>query len=146
MGLYGIIENLLDDERYDEAVLYIELSQKNIRIFDICYFLTGLPAEETCEPLIQKEWIEIVKSVILGYESTSKLSESEKNAIPCVMECIEILFVAYFTGIEDAKHAHFPLLASLNKRIDLLSCLNTISTISAIILVTQITEIQGGRT
>ena len=83
-----------------------DLSQKNIRIFDICYFLTGLLAEETSEPLIPKEWIEIVKAVISGYESISKLSEPEKDAIPCVMECIEILFVAYFTGIEDPKHAH----------------------------------------
>ena len=34
-----------------------------------------------------------------------KLSEKEKAAIPCVMECIEILFVAYFIGMEDTKQA-----------------------------------------
>ena len=52
-----------------------DLSQRNIRIFDICYFLTGLLAEE-------------------------------KNAIPCVMECIEILCTAYFINIQDIKHAN----------------------------------------
>ena len=83
-----------------------DLSQKNIRIFDICYFLTGVLAEETGNPLTQKEWLGIAEAVISGYESITQLSETEKGAIPCVMECIEILFVAYFTGIEDTKHAN----------------------------------------
>ena len=83
-----------------------DLSQKNIRIFDICYFLTGLLAEETDDAFTKNEWLENVKSVIAGYESMLHLSEKEKNAIPCVMECIEILFIAYFISMNDTKHAH----------------------------------------
>ncbi|MBD5494875.1 MAG: phosphotransferase [Lachnospiraceae bacterium] len=83
-----------------------DLSQRNIRIFDICYFLTGLLAEETDDAFTKNEWIEIAKSVIAGYESIVNLSEKEKDAIPCVMECIEILFVAYFIGINDTKQAN----------------------------------------
>lgn len=69
--------------------------ERNIRIFDICYFLTGLLAEETDDTFTKMEWIENVKSVIAGYESILLLSEKEKEAIPCVMESIEILFAAY---------------------------------------------------
>ena len=83
-----------------------DLSQRNIRIFDICYFLTGLLAEETDDVFTKNEWIEIAKSVIAGYESMIHLSEKEKNAIPCVMECIEILFIAYFISMNDTKHAN----------------------------------------
>ena len=83
-----------------------DLSQRNIRIFDICYFLTGLLAKETDNAFTETEWIENVKSVIAGYESIINLSEKEKYAIPCVMECIEILFVAYFIGMNDIKHAN----------------------------------------
>lgn len=83
-----------------------DLSQKNIRIFDICYFLTGLLAEETEEPFTKNEWLENVKAVIAGYESVMSLSANEKKAIPCVMECIEILFAAYFTGSKDAACAY----------------------------------------
>ena len=43
--------------------------------------------------------------MIKGYESIIHLTENEKNAIPCVMECIEILFAAYFIGKKDTKHA-----------------------------------------
>ena len=83
-----------------------DLSQRNIKIFDVCYFLTGLLAEETDDAFTKIEWIETVKSVIAGYESVVNLSEKEKDAIPCVMECIEILFVAYFIGLKDTKHAN----------------------------------------
>lgn len=82
-----------------------DLSQRNIRIFDICYFLTGLLAEENDEAFTPNEWMEHVKSVITGYESINPLSAAEKEAIPCVMECIEILFAAYFISINDTKHA-----------------------------------------
>ena len=82
-----------------------DLSQRNIRIFDICYFLTGLLAEEIDDALTKNEWIEIAKSVIAGYESMINLSEKEKYAIPCVMGCIEILFAAYFISMNDTKHA-----------------------------------------
>lgn len=82
-----------------------DLSQRNIRIFDICYFLTGLLAEETDNAFTQNEWMENVKSVISGYESVINLSIKEKNAIPCVMESIEILFIAYFISVKDTKRA-----------------------------------------
>lgn len=83
-----------------------DLSQRNIRIFDICYFLTGLLAEETVDAFTKIEWINNIKSVIAGYESIIILSGKEKNAIACVMECIEILFMAYFLSINDIKHAN----------------------------------------
>lgn len=98
--------NFLFSEGNLSGYIDFDLSQRNIRIFDICYFLTGLLAEETDDVFTKKEWIENVKSVIGGYESIIQLSEKEKNSIPCVMECVEILFVAYFIGMEDTKHAN----------------------------------------
>lgn len=58
------------------------------------------------ETLADNEWLENVKSVIAGYESIIPLSAKEKSAIPCVMECIEILFTAYFISIKDTKQAN----------------------------------------
>lgn len=59
----------------------------HIRIFDLCYFLTGLLAEETKDAFTKKEWLESVRAVVAGHES------------------IEILFAAYFLSMNDAKHA-----------------------------------------
>lgn len=93
----------LDDKL--SGYIDFDLSQRNIRIFDICYFLTGLLAEETETPLAKNEWLKMVAAVIEGYEDLSALTIQEKEAIPCVMKCIEILFVAYFIGIKDVKCA-----------------------------------------
>ena len=97
--------NFLFFEGNFSGYIDFDLSQRNIRIFDICYFLTGLLAEETDDAFTKMEWIENIKSVIAGYESITSLSEKEKNAIPCVMKCIEILFAAYFINMNDIKHA-----------------------------------------
>lgn len=98
--------NFLFFEGNFSGYIDFDLSQKNIRIFDICYFLTGLLAEETNDTFTKKKWIENVQSVIAGYESIIQLSEKEKLAIPYVMECTEILFIAYFISRKDIQRAN----------------------------------------
>ena len=63
-------------------------------------------AEETDEAFTKNEWIQIVAAVVAGYEDLIPLTIEEKDALPCVMECIEILFVAYFIGIKDTKQTN----------------------------------------
>ncbi len=82
-----------------------DLSQRNIRIFDVCYFLTGLLSEETDDAFTREEWLASVKAVIAGYESVNPLSAKEKAAVPCVMACIEMLCAAYFIRVKDTKRA-----------------------------------------
>ena len=78
-----------------------DLSQRNIRIFDLGYFLAGLLTRESGAKLEADEWLRIVCDVISGYESVSKLKREEKVALVSVMESIEILFAAYFLRTED---------------------------------------------
>lgn len=86
-----------------------DLSQRNIRIFDLCYFLLSLLSEEEKLVLSEEQWFEFLKHTFSGYEKISPLSEREKQAAPCVMECIELLFAAWFDQAEDfqcARDAH----------------------------------------
>ena len=78
-----------------------DLSQRNIRIFDLGYFLAGLLTRESGAKLEEDEWLRIVSDVISGYESVSELKREEKAALVPVMESIEILFAAYFLRTED---------------------------------------------
>lgn len=85
-----------------------DLSQRNIRIFDLCYFLLGLLSEEEGLKMTEETWFGFLRDVFAGYESILKLSEAEKKAVPYVMECIELLFVAWFDYEKDdscAKNA-----------------------------------------
>lgn len=98
-------ENFLFFEGNLSGYIDFDLSQRNIRVFDLCYFLTGLLAQETESPFTEGKWMQTAKSVITGYDSIAMLSQEEKDALPCVMACIEILFAAYFAGLNDLKHA-----------------------------------------
>lgn len=99
--------NFLFDEGQFSGYIDFDLSQKNIRIFDICYFLAGILAEET-EISVEnsREWLEIVHQTVCGYESQVSLTEGEKQAVPYVMESIELLFAAYFIRIKDLRCAN----------------------------------------
>lgn len=80
-----------------------DLSQSNIRIFDICYFLLGLLCEETKFGIDKERWFDIVDQVFAGYHSILPLNQEELRAVACVMKSIELLFVAYFLRIGDEK-------------------------------------------
>ena len=78
-----------------------DLSQRNIRIFDICYFLLGLLCQQEDLKITEEDWLAFLRDVVLGYEKVLKLSDTEKKAMPCVMECIELLFAAYYEKSDD---------------------------------------------
>lgn len=82
-----------------------DLSQRNIRIFDLCYFAMGLLAEEEGNRLDRKEWFRLLSDIVSGYENQISLTDAEKKAFPWVMENIELLFTAWFIKINDTRCA-----------------------------------------
>ena len=97
--------NFLFDEGKFSGYVDFDLSQRNIRIFDLCYFMLGLLSEEEKMNVTYAEWFEILENVFTGYQQTIKLCEEEKLAVPYVMKSIELLFVAWFIKQEDLKCA-----------------------------------------
>lgn len=97
--------NFLFDEGKFSGYIDFDLSQRNIRIFDLCYFMLGLLSEEEQLEVTEDEWFDILKQVFLGYEKLIQLSEEEKQAVPYVMMSIELLFVAWFVSQNDISLA-----------------------------------------
>lgn len=97
--------NFLFSEGKFSGYIDFDLSQKNIRIFDLCYFLTGLLSEEEALKLTGEEWFKMLTDVFKGYESIIKLTKEEKAAVPYVMKSIELLFAAWFINQEDTACA-----------------------------------------
>lgn len=81
-----------------EVTGYIDfdLSQINCRIFDLCYFALGLLVDAYQDMEKSEKWFEILKGILAGYESVNRLTPEEKQAFISIMECIELLFTAYF--------------------------------------------------
>ncbi len=97
--------NFLFSEGKFSGYIDFDLSQKNIRIFDLCYFLTGLLSEEEALKLTREEWFKMLTDVFKGYESIIKLTKEEKAAVPYVTKSIELLFAAWFINQEDTACA-----------------------------------------
>ena len=97
--------NFLFDNGEFCGYIDFDLSQRNIRIFDLCYFLLGLLSEEEKLKIGEEQWFAMVQNVFAGYGGKIELSAAEKQAVPCVMECIELLFTAWFEESKDARCA-----------------------------------------
>jgi aminoglycoside phosphotransferase len=97
--------NFLFDDKTFSGYIDFDLSQSNIRIFDLCYFLLGILSNDDNNRVNVERWYMIVRQVMDGYDSLIELTDIEKQSIVCVMKNIELLFVAYFLGIGDEKLA-----------------------------------------
>jgi len=97
--------NFLFDDQQFSGYIDFDLSQCNIRIFDICYFLLGLLLREKNQKT-EEFWFVAIEKVVEGYQSILPLSQVEISSIACVMKNIELLFVAYFWAQKDEKQAH----------------------------------------
>ena len=82
-----------------------DLSQKNIRIFDLCYFVLSVLSEKEKFEITEDKWFDFTKNVFSGYDKILKLTDEEKQSAVLVMECIELLILAYFEGNEDSALA-----------------------------------------
>jgi Ser/Thr protein kinase RdoA (MazF antagonist) len=97
--------NFLFEQGEFTGYIDFDLSQKNIRIFDIAYFLSGLLCDEKNYGADRENWFSLVKWVINGYEESMPLETAEKVYLSTVMECIEILFTGYFLSVEEDRLA-----------------------------------------
>lgn len=95
---------LFADGRFSGYIDF-DLSQRNIRIFDLCYFLLGALSEKEKFELTDELWFAFAKNVFTGYERKLRLTETEKRLVPCVMKCIELLFAAYYESVDDVRRA-----------------------------------------
>jgi len=76
-----------------------ELSEKNVRIYDVCYAATAILSESFSEVDDEKcrKWIEIYKNIVWGYDSVVKLQTEEREAIPYVLLANQFVCVAWFS-------------------------------------------------
>lgn len=82
-----------------------DLSQRNIRIFDICYFILGLLSEDSKVHATKEQWFSFLEQLLTGYQQVNPLTVQEMKAIPCVMKAIELLFMAWYSQQNDQECA-----------------------------------------
>ncbi|MCM1286257.1 MAG: helix-turn-helix domain-containing protein [Acetobacter sp.] len=97
--------NMIFDNREFKGFIDFDLSEVNIRIFDICYCATAILSECFSNQDIDKKlWFEILNKLISGYETISPLTNEEKQAILYVICSIQIICIAYFRKFDKYEH------------------------------------------
>ena len=86
-----------------------ELSHRNVRIYDPVYASTAILSEtfDTHRDI----WLDIYRSIMVGYGSVVQLSEAERKAAAYVLICNQLICVAWF-----AKQEKYADVFETNKR------------------------------
>lgn len=93
--------NLLLTNNHLCSFFDFELSEINIRIFDLAYFSTAVLSESfTDNTPVLDNWFAIYKNLIDGYHETNPLTEEEEQALPYVIFSVQLLCIAYFSRFD----------------------------------------------
>ena len=92
--------NIKNDNNW--GILDFDLSERNIRIFDPCYAATAILSESFESGNMDKlrQWIEIYKNILYGYDEVVNLLDNEWKAIPYVVITNQLISTAWFAGQE----------------------------------------------
>lgn len=74
-----------------------ELSERNIRIYDVCYAATAILSETVSDIEAFNKWIDIYRNIVYGYEKVLKMTEDEKQSLPYVILSNQLVCIAYFS-------------------------------------------------
>ena len=74
-----------------------ELSERNIRIYDVCYAATAILSETVSDIEAFNKWIDIYRKIVYGYEKVLKMTEDEKQSLPYVILSNQLVCIAYFS-------------------------------------------------
>jgi Ser/Thr protein kinase RdoA (MazF antagonist) len=94
--------NMLFEEGKLSGYIDFDLSQKNVRLFELCYMTLSLLIDNYTNEERCRQWFEIYENIFKGYEEFCPLTEDEKEAAPYMFMCIELLFTAFFLTIGQA--------------------------------------------
>jgi Ser/Thr protein kinase RdoA (MazF antagonist) len=89
--------------------LDFDITERNVRIFDIAYLLSGLLIGNTHNPVQIKKWCSICDNLLLGYDEVNRLSDKERDALPVMMIMIEFLFVWFWGEQGNAEQRNVAL-------------------------------------
>lgn len=88
--------NILFDGDTVSGFIDFDLSEINIRLWDVCYCATGILSEGSEEAY--EKWPDILEGILIGYDLEGKLTPEEKQAIYYVICSIQMIFMAYLEG------------------------------------------------
>lgn len=101
--------NILFEDGEVSGFIDFDLSEVNVRLWDVCYCATGILSEAINEAY--EKWLDILAGILHGYNLEGKLTQEEKQAVFYVICSIQMICIAYF-----GSHDKFKELANTNRK------------------------------
>lgn len=101
--------NILFENGEVSGFIDFDLSEVNVRLWDVCYCATGILSESSNE--VYEKWLDILGGILHGYDAKNKLSAEEKRAVFYVICSIQMICAAFFESRDEFKE-----LAKTNRR------------------------------
>jgi len=89
-------ENMLFTDGIFSGYLDFDLTEKNVRLYDICYLAVTLLVENYHDEHRFLLWCDVFHGILTGYNEISELAKDEISAIPYLFVYIEMTFAAFF--------------------------------------------------
>ncbi len=101
--------NVLFENGEVSGFIDFDLSEVNVRLWDVCYCATGILSESSNE--VYEKWLDILRGILHGYDAENRLSTEEKQAVFYVICSIQMICAAFFESRDEFKE-----LAKTNRR------------------------------
>ena len=87
--------NMLFDGERVSGYLDFDMVRRCVRIYDLAYCSTAMLMGGFSDPSKRPSWLALLRELVRGYESTSRLTPVERGALPAVQLMIELDFIAF---------------------------------------------------
>ena len=117
--------NMLFSDGAFSGYLDFDMSQKNVRLHDVCYLGLTMLVDNDQDKSRFDIWRTIFRGVLTGYQETFALTDNEIRAIPYMFVLIELIFAAFYaqTGQADTAAGCVGMTERLYRGRDRLVCL-----------------------
>lgn len=79
-----------------------DMIEEEARLFDVCYAATAI-LSETADEALYPAWLDVLETLLRGYDSASPLTCEEKQAVYGMLCANQMICVAYFGDREEYR-------------------------------------------
>lgn len=101
--------NVLFENGFLTGWLDFDIGQKDARLFDIAYLLSGLLVGNIHDTAKIETWRLIYRTLLSEYDAVNPLTADEREVLPVFIIVIEFLFVWFYTQQGSAEHSSHAL-------------------------------------
>jgi Ser/Thr protein kinase RdoA (MazF antagonist) len=97
------LANLLFMDGQFTGWLDFDITQRNVRLFDLCYMGAAMLVVNYKDENLVEKWTEAFCGILTGYDKKTVLTDKEIKAVPYLFVIIELIFATFYSTVGEAE-------------------------------------------